>query len=122
MAEENKIADALQILESLGMPRAQQNDRSALCLLALLNLKKGQSWSDAKSPLVGITPMLEFALDHYGKKYAPNSRETFRRQTKVRRWARGLTSGLGVGVASAVGKPLICCLFIRVLTSALLIN
>jgi len=81
MAEENKIADALQILESLGMPRAQQNDRSALCLLALLNLKNGKSWSDAKSPLVGITPMMEFALDHYGKKYAPNSRETFRRQT-----------------------------------------
>ncbi len=81
MAEENKIADALQILENLGMPRAQQNDRSALCLLALLDLKKGQSWADAKSPLVGITPMMEFALDHYDKKYAPNSRETFRRQT-----------------------------------------
>lgn len=81
MAEENKIADALQILENLGMPRAQQNDRSALCLLALLDLKKGQSWADAKSPLIGITPMMEFALDHYDKKYAPNSRETFRRQT-----------------------------------------
>ncbi len=81
MAEENKIADALQILESLGMPRAQQNDRSALCLLALLDLKKGESWADAKSPLVGITPMMDFARDYYNKKYAPNSRETFRRQT-----------------------------------------
>ena len=81
MAEENKIADALQVLENLGMPRAQQNDRSALCLLALLNLKKGKSWADAKDPLVLITPMMEFARDHYGKQYAPNSRETFRRQT-----------------------------------------
>ena len=81
MAEENKIADALQVLENLGMPRAQQNDRSALCLLALLDLKKGKSWADAKDPLVGITPMMEFARDHYGKQYAPNSRETFRRQT-----------------------------------------
>ena len=80
MAEENKI-DALQVLENLGMPRAQQNDRSALCLLALLDLKKGESWADAKNPLVGITPMMEFARDHYGKQYAPNSRETFRRQT-----------------------------------------
>ena len=51
MAEENKIADAIQVLESLGMPRAQQNDRSALCLLALLNLKKGVSWADAKTHL-----------------------------------------------------------------------
>ena len=81
MAEENKIADALQVLENLGMPRAQQNDRSALCLLALLDLKKGKSWAEAKDPLVGITPMMEFARDHYGKQYAPNSRETFRRQT-----------------------------------------
>src|SRR6266568_2482040 len=81
MAEEDKIADALQILEELGMPRAQQNDRSALCLLALLNLKERKSWVDAESPLVGITPMMEFARDHYGKLYAPNSRETFRRQT-----------------------------------------
>lgn len=81
MAEENKIADALQVLENLGMPRAQQNDRSALCLLALLDLKKGESWADARNPLVGITPMMEFARDHYGKQYAPNSRETFRRQT-----------------------------------------
>ena len=74
MAEENKIADALQVLESLGMPRAQQNDRSALCLLALLNLKNGESWTEAKNPLVGITPMIKFARDHYEMLYAPNSR------------------------------------------------
>src|SRR5713101_3094045 len=54
---EDKIADALQILGELGMPRAQRNDRSALCLLALLNLTKEKSWARAKSPLVGITPM-----------------------------------------------------------------
>ena len=90
MAEENKIADALQILESLGMPRAQQNDRSALCLLALLNLKKRESWTDAKNPLVGITPMMEFARNHYEKLYAPNSRETFRRQTVHQLVAAGI--------------------------------
>ena len=56
MAEENKIADALQILKELGMPRAQQNDRSALCLLALLNLTKDKSWADATNPLIGISP------------------------------------------------------------------
>ncbi len=90
MAEENKIADALQIIEALGMPRAQQNDRSAFCLLALLNLKKGQSWAEAESPLVGITPMMEFARDHYGKRYAPNTRETFRRQTMHQLVAAGI--------------------------------
>ena len=53
MAKENKIADALQILGQLGMPRAQQNDRSALCLLALLNLTKRTAWANAGNPLVG---------------------------------------------------------------------
>lgn len=81
MPAENKIADALQILESLGMPRAQQNHRSALCLLALLNLTSKKNWSAASHPLVGITPMMEFARENYGKRYAPNSRETFRRHT-----------------------------------------
>ena len=53
MAKENNIADALQILGQLGMPRAQQNDRSALCLLALLNLTKRTAWANAGNPLVG---------------------------------------------------------------------
>ena len=90
MAKENKIADALQILGQLGMPRAQQNDRSALCLLALLNLTKRTAWANAGNPLVGITPMMEFARDHYGKPYAPNSRETFRRQSVHQLVAAGI--------------------------------
>ncbi len=90
MAEENKTADALQILGELGMPRAQRNDRSALCLLALLNLKKKVSWARAENPLIGITPMMEFARDHYEKLYAPNSRETFRRQTIHQMVAAGI--------------------------------
>ena len=81
MPEENKIAEAMQVLEALGMPRAQQNERSALCLLALLNLTEEKSWVDAGNPLIGITPMMGFAHDNYGKAYAPNSRESFRRQT-----------------------------------------
>ncbi|EPR5947972.1 hypothetical protein ACU7FV_004940 [Escherichia coli] len=37
------IEAAQQIIASLGLPRAQQNERSALCLLALLNLTPGKS-------------------------------------------------------------------------------
>lgn len=81
MAENNKIEDALLILEALGFPRQQKNARSALCLLALLNLTPQKTWAQAENPLVGITPMMDFSRKHYGKSYAPNSRETFRRQT-----------------------------------------
>ena len=81
MAEELKITESLQILAELGMPRAQQNGRSALCLLALLNLTRGKAWAEAADPLIGITPMMDFAREFYKRRYAPNSRETFRRQT-----------------------------------------
>lgn len=75
------IEAALQILTSLGLPRAQRNERSALCLLALLNLTPGKAWAKAENPLIGITPIMDWARKHYGKDYAPNTRETVRRQS-----------------------------------------
>lgn len=76
-----KIEATLTVLQALGLPREQQNDRSALTLLALLGLKPTTPWSKASNPLMGITPMMEFFASHYGKKYAPNTRETVRRFT-----------------------------------------
>ena len=76
-----KLLEALEALTDLGMPRAQQNERSALCLLALLDLTPDRDWTHARAPLMGITPIMEWARRHYGKEYAPNTRETFRRQT-----------------------------------------
>lgn len=76
-----KIDEAIEILKALGLPRDQQNERSALTLLSLLEVKPDTSWSKASAPLMGITPMMEFFKEHYGKVYAPNTRETVRRQT-----------------------------------------
>ncbi len=78
---QQKIDEALSILSALGLPKGQRNERSALTLLALLGLKPGDAWEDAGNPLMGITPIMDFCRDHYGKAYAPNTRETFRRQT-----------------------------------------
>ena len=76
-----RVDEALAILKILGVPRPQQNDRSALTLLALTAIKPRTPWAKAASPLMGITPIMDFARDHYGTTYAPNTRETFRRQT-----------------------------------------
>lgn len=81
MSGNNKIDDALKVLVELGFPRAQQNERSALCLLALIDLTPDKSWRQADNPLIGITPMMEFSHRHYDAVYKPNTRETFRRQT-----------------------------------------
>jgi BsuBI/PstI restriction endonuclease domain/BsuBI/PstI restriction endonuclease HTH domain len=75
------VDSALQILTDLGLPRAQRNERSALTLLALLDLKPGHTWEDATAPLMGITPVMDWVRKHYRKRYQPNTRETVRRQT-----------------------------------------
>lgn len=81
MTRQKLLNTALAILKELGLPKEQQNERSALCLLALLDLQPGKEWREAGSPLLGITPMMEWIRHHYKKVYAPNSRETVRRFT-----------------------------------------
>lgn len=81
MNAQQKIDEALEILKALGMPRGQQNERSALTLLALLDLKTDGVWNELQQPLMGITPIMEYTRAHYGREYAPNTREIFRRQT-----------------------------------------
>jgi adenine-specific DNA-methyltransferase len=75
------VAEALRILKALNVPREQQNERSALTLLALLGLTPRKRWSEAEAPLLGITEMMTVFRDNFGKKYAPNTRETVRRFT-----------------------------------------
>lgn len=74
-----KISDAIDILGQFGLSHAQINERTAYCLLALLNMAPNKTWHEAESPLVGITPIMDYAREYYGRDYAPNTRETFRR-------------------------------------------
>jgi adenine-specific DNA-methyltransferase len=69
------------MLRALKVPREQQNERSALTLLALLGMTPRRQWADAEAPLLGITEMMNHFEKHFGKKYAPNTRETVRRFT-----------------------------------------
>lgn len=78
---QEKIDQALEIIALLGMPRLQQNERSALTLLSLLDLHPHGSWDKISAPMIGVTPIMTWCSTVYGKEYAPNTRETFRRQT-----------------------------------------
>ena len=81
MRVHKKVKQAIEALSGLGLPRAQQNERSALCLLALLDLGPEKTWSEARDSLLGITPIMDWIAQHYNRKYAPNTREMVRRQT-----------------------------------------
>lgn len=86
----SKLTEAQQILEAFGLPKQQQNDRSGLTLLALCFIKETDKWCDAKKVSMSVVGnkdnakyegVMRFIAKHYKKKYAENSRETFRRQT-----------------------------------------
>lgn len=76
-----RITQALDVLRELKMPRQQLNTRSALTLLALLDLKADTAWGKSVAPMRGITEMMEYFREFFGVKYAPNTRETVRRQS-----------------------------------------
>ncbi len=77
----SRIEEAVEILKALGLPKAQQNERSALTLLALIDLQKDMTWSESKKRPIRIHDILTFIQEHYEKQYAENTRETIRRQT-----------------------------------------
>ena len=75
------VEEAQEILEALGMPPPQRNRMSGLTLLALCQLKPDSHWSQATRTSCTVTKgIMDFLRTHYGTEYAPNTRETFRRQ------------------------------------------
>lgn len=77
----SKIQEAQTILRELGLPDAQQNEISGYSLLALCNIKPKDKWSKAFRQSHGISKgIMNFISENYNKEYAPNTRETFRRQ------------------------------------------
>jgi type II restriction enzyme len=70
-----------EILKELGLPAAQQNEISAYTLLALCGIKPRNSWSQASKASLHVTKsVMAFCKNVYKREYAPNTRETFRRQ------------------------------------------
>ncbi|CAN5787100.1 MAG: restriction endonuclease [Chloroflexota bacterium] len=76
-----KVAQARQALKDLGFDGDRSNERSALVLLALLGLTPNSDWSEATNPMLRTVEIMEAIRIHFGKDYAPNSRETIRQFT-----------------------------------------
>lgn len=80
-AATRRIKEALKLLIEVGIPQEQQNERSALTLLAVADLGPQSDWNSAQNPRRRITEMMDWMSDNYGVQYAPNTRETIRRKT-----------------------------------------
>ena len=77
----SKETEAAEVLKAFGLPNTQQNKRSCLTLLALANLKQDSPSRTADRPLLRTVDIMAFIREQYHMDYAPNSRETIRRQT-----------------------------------------
>ncbi|MGH7949617.1 MAG: BsuBI/PstI family type II restriction endonuclease [Candidatus Binataceae bacterium] len=76
-----KTSEAREILSALGLPHKQQNEISALTLLALAKIRPSDDWSTAQKNSMRVSKdIMRFVRVNYGRNYAPNTRETFRRQ------------------------------------------
>lgn len=75
-----KIEQAQEILQALGLPAAQQNEMSALTLLALAQLTENTPWNQASAKALRVHDILIAIKQNYGREYAENSRETIRRR------------------------------------------
>ncbi len=77
----HRIREAQDLLRKLNFDNERSNERSALVLLALLDLAPAADWSEATNPMRGTTEIMDWVREHYGVDYAPNTRETIRRRT-----------------------------------------
>lgn len=75
-----KIQEAQDVLQALGLPKAQQNELSALTLLVLAQLSEEDAWADARRQSLGIHSIMIEMAQRYDRRYAENTRESIRRQ------------------------------------------
>lgn len=77
----NKIIEAQEILRQFELPQAQQNQISALTLLALCNVKPDDEWTNAeRKSMILSTDIMEFVSTNYKIEYKSGSRESFRKE------------------------------------------
>ena len=62
----SRITEAQEILKALGLPAAQQNEMSALTLLALCGIKEDTPWAKANRSSKGVTKdIMAFVNENY---------------------------------------------------------
>ncbi len=76
----DKIEIIKRLLETIGMPKAQQSNLCALTILAMGNVKPAGMFCMATNEWIRIHDVIEFVNKNYNVSYAENSRETFRKQ------------------------------------------
>lgn len=76
----DRIEEARELLNLVGMPKPQQADLCCYVLLVMAGIKPNMRWAEASNEWIRIHEIIQFANTWYGTTYAENSRETFRKK------------------------------------------
>lgn len=76
-----KIQEMREILKQLKVPNKQQNERTALTMLALAGLKEGDKWKSVTEDYMRPHDIMGFINENYERTYKENTRETFRKDS-----------------------------------------
>lgn len=63
MDKSQLIEEAIEALRDFEVGREQLNERSAMTLLALLQLKPGDDWARATNPMLGTRAIMDWIRD-----------------------------------------------------------
>lgn len=75
------MQEAQAILKELGLPPAQYNEMAGYVLIALCGIEEAGRWRNITRTSKTVTKgIMDWLRETYDKPYAPNTRETFRRQ------------------------------------------
>jgi hypothetical protein len=97
--QNTRVREAQSALKQLGLPKPQQNVRTALVLLSMLDLDADEPWTAARQQTLRITESMNWMAERYpgvkkGRKdparYAPNSRESVRKESVHQLMAAGI--------------------------------
>lgn len=75
----SRVEEARTVLRAIGFDKSRSNHRSALVLLALLDLGPEDGWQNATGRSMGVRQILRYIADVYGLTFS--DREAPRRQT-----------------------------------------
>lgn len=76
----DKLSSIKLLLSQVGLPKAQQGDLCAYVILAMAGIKPKMAFAKATNNWIRIHDIIQFTNENYGRTYAENSREKFRKK------------------------------------------
>ncbi|RPH93431.1 restriction endonuclease [candidate division KSB1 bacterium] len=77
--KKSKVEEAIDILKAINVPNDLCNEMTAYTLLGLCDLDAAKTWKNATDVLRGVTTLMDWMAKRYKKQYAPNTRESIRK-------------------------------------------